>query len=73
MGEPALHRRLRRIEQRQYLVLLLIGIGYILALAELVGVWLTGLLGGAVGAASFGAGIYSRKQSRSRNRDSTGP
>lgn len=54
-------------------MLLLIGTGYLLALAELVGVWTAGLLGVAVGAASFAAVIYYRRQNRGRNRDSTGP
>lgn len=72
MDDSALHRRLRRIEQRQYLLLLLIGIAYLVAGAELLGVWMTGLLGGAVGAAAFATVIYYRRQNRKHSRDSTG-
>ena len=49
MDESALQARLDRIERRQRLVLVLLVVPYLVGIAELVGVWIAGVLYTAVG------------------------
>lgn len=55
MDESALQSRLDRIERRQRLVLALLVVPYLFGAAELVGVWLAGVLGAAAAAVVLAA------------------
>jgi membrane-bound ClpP family serine protease len=45
MDESTLQDRLDRIEQRQYLMLVLLVVPYLFLLAEFVGYWIAGVVG----------------------------
>jgi predicted PurR-regulated permease PerM len=49
MDESALQDRLHRIEQRQYLMLVLLILPYLVLVAEFVGYWIAGVAGVVVG------------------------
>lgn len=64
MDEAALQDRLRRIEHRQYLMLVLLVIPYLLGIAELIGVWIAGVLYAALGLVVFATVVVSRRRNR---------
>lgn len=68
MDDTALHERLRRIEHRQYLVLLLVGAPYLYIVADRVGFAVSGVLYVVGGVLVFGFVVASRR----RNRDDKG-
>ena len=49
MDESTLQDRLRRIERRQYLMLVLLIVPYLFGIAEFVGYWIAGVAGVVVG------------------------
>lgn len=65
MDESALQDRLDRIEQRQYLVLVLLVVPYLVGVAELVGYWVAGALYAASGLLLFALFVRSRRRGRS--------
>jgi len=68
MDESAIQARLDRIERRQRLVLVLLVVPYLLGIAELVGVWIAGVLYTAVGLLVLATVVVRRR----RRRNTTG-
>jgi len=68
MDESAIQARLDRIERRQRLVLVLLVVPYLLGIAELVGVWVAGVLYTAVGLLVLATVVVRRR----RRRNTTG-
>ena len=64
MDESVLQERLYRIEQRQYLILILLVIPYLIALTEVVGFWIAIVLGTAFGLVAFAVVVIHRRRSR---------
>jgi len=65
MDESLLETRLSRIEQRQYLIILLLVIPYFIGLAELIGYPTTGVLATALAVVVFVVIAVSRRRNRS--------
>lgn len=64
MEDSALQARLYRIELRQYLILALLLGGYLVGIADVVGLWMAGVLGTGFGVAVFGVILVSRRRNR---------
>jgi hypothetical protein len=64
MDDAALQERLRRIERRQYLLVVLLGIPYLYAIADHVGFAVAGVLYAAIGIVTVGATIGYRRRKR---------
>lgn len=65
MDESALQDRLHRIEQRQYLMLVLLVVPYLFLLAEFVGYWIAGITGAGIALATFALIAVTRRRDRS--------
>ena len=68
MDDATLQNRLRRIEQRQYLVIVLLVVPYLVGVGELVGYWITAVVGASLAVVAFGLVVVSRR----RRRDAAG-
>jgi len=64
MDDPALQQRLRRIEQRQYLLIALLVVPYLYWLGDLVGFYVAAVLGVALGLFGFVAIAINRRRNR---------
>lgn len=64
MDDPALQRRLRRIERRQYIVLALLVVPYFYWLADVVGFYVAGVLGTVAAVLGFAAVAINRRGDR---------
>jgi hypothetical protein len=64
MDESTLQDRLTRSQRREYLILTLLIALILLHVAEIVGPWMTGVLGAMVGTVVFGLVVISRLRSR---------
>jgi Flp pilus assembly protein TadB len=68
MDESAIQARLDRIERRQRLVLVLLVVPYLLGIAELVGVWVAGVLYLVVGLVVLAVVVVRRRRERNTAR-----
>jgi hypothetical protein len=68
MDDATLQNRLRRIEQRQSLVIALLVVPYLVGVGELVGYWITAVVVASLAAVAFGLVVISRR----RRRDAAG-
>ncbi|MFB6096389.1 MAG: hypothetical protein ABEJ74_03260 [Haloferacaceae archaeon] len=62
MDESALQDRLDRIEQRQYLVVALLVVPYLVAIAKVLGVWIPGMLYALLALVGFAALVVHRRR-----------
>ena len=65
MDESALQDRLHRIEQRQYLMLVLLIVPYLFLIADFVGYWIAGVAGVGVGVVVLALLAVDRRRDRS--------
>lgn len=66
MDESLLQNRLSQIEQRQYLIILLLIVPYFIGLAKLIGYVVTGLLVASFGFLAFVFVAISRRSKRNQ-------
>jgi membrane protein required for beta-lactamase induction len=64
MDESNFQNQLYRIRQRQYLILVLLIIPYLLGIAELIGVWIASVLYTVFGLVVFATVVFYRRRSR---------
>ncbi|HKL30768.1 MAG TPA: hypothetical protein VJ898_16070 [Natrialbaceae archaeon] len=64
MDESALQDRLHRIEQRQYLMLVLLVVPYFFLIADFVGYWIAGVAGVGIGVVALALVAVDRRRNR---------
>ena len=66
MSESALQDQLNRIERRQYLILTLLVVPYLLGSGELIGLWVAMFLGTVFGFVGLLLLVFSRRRKMTR-------